>query len=326
MSAEITDKRVSVDWLVTDGRLKKANVSRPLRSHWTDWAPLALLPGSSLLLRNRLPDWVFMFVIVFAIYTSCKWLTWRRALAAHARPSFGRSLAYLLAWPGMNAREFLRPGIVRSSFVDKAPTRGKLKWVLAAAKTFTGAGLLWFAAQNSQVFDPLLIGWIGMIGLVLFLHFGVFELIAFGWQSAGVDAKPLMREPLRAVSVAEFWGSRWNTAFNALVHDLAFRQFVRRLGIRCAIVGVFLISGFVHEMAISVPGRGGYGLPTAYFLLQACGLLLERSPLGRRFGLGCGLVGRWFVFICVGAPLFWLFHPPFVTNVILPMLRAIGGK
>jgi len=287
---------------------------------------LALLPGTSLLVRNRLPDWIFMSVMVFAIYTGCKWLTWRRASGRHARPSIGRSVAYLLAWPGMNAGEFLGRTTIGSSNLEKAPTRRKYAWVLATGKTFAGAGLLWFASQDFRTLDPLLVGWIGMIGLVLFLHFGVFQLIAFGWQTAGVDAKPIMREPLRAVSVAEFWGSRWNTAFNALVHDLAFRPLARRVGMRCAIVGVFLISGFVHEVAISVPAHGGYGLPTAYFLLQACALLFERSPLGRRFGLGRGLVGRLFAFICVGGPVFWLFHPRFVTNVILPMLHAIGGK
>jgi hypothetical protein len=48
---------------------------------------------------------------------------------------------------------------------------------------------------------------------------------------------------------------------------------------------------------ITVPARGGYGLPTAYFLLQGAGLLLERSTWGRRLGLGTGIPGRAFTLI-----------------------------
>ena len=35
-------------------------------------------------------------------------------------------------------------------------------------------------------------GWIGMIGMILILHFGAFQLLAFAWQVAGLDAKPIM--------------------------------------------------------------------------------------------------------------------------------------
>jgi hypothetical protein len=31
-----------------------------------------------------------------------------------------------------------------------------------------------------------------------------------------------------------------------------------------------------------------------------------------------------FTLVVTGAPAFWLFHPPFVRNVILPMLRALA--
>lgn len=326
MNTEITENKVLSCSPKTVRGYTNANAPEPSKADWTDWIPLVLLSGTFLLLRNRTPGWVFMSVMVVAIYAGCKWLTWRRAFRQDARPPIGRCLAYLLAWPGMNAGEFFRPTRVPTSNLDKAPTRRKQEWVLATVKTLAGAGLVCFAAQDFGVFDPLLIGWIGLTGLVLFLHFGVFQLVALGWQSAGIDARPVMRDPFRAASLAEFWGSRWNTAFNALAHDLAFRPLARRLGMARATIGVFLISGFVHELAISFPARGGYGLPTVYFLLQACGLLFERSRQGSRFGLGRGLVGRLFVLLFVAGPVFWLFHPPFVINVILPMLRAIGAK
>jgi hypothetical protein len=165
-----------------------------------------------------------------------------------------------------------------------------------------------------------------MLGIILFLHFGVFELLALLWQKAGLNAKPVMRQPLFATSLADFWSTRWNTAFNALAHDLAFRPLKRKLGIRRTTLAVFLISGLIHELVISLPARAGFGFPTAYFLLQGAAILVERSPLGRRIGLGRGFRGWLFMALCAGGPAFWLFHPPFVINVILPMLDGIGAK
>jgi len=135
-----------------------------------------------------------------------------------------------------------------------------------------------------------------------------------------------MRSPISSTSLAEFWSKRWNTAFNALAHNLAFRPLARKFGVTRATLGVFLISGILHDLVISLPARAGFGLPTAYFLLQSLGVLAERSVLGRRLGLGKGFRGWLFTALCAGAPVFWLFHPPFVTNVILPMLHAIGAN
>lgn len=88
---------------------------------------------------------------------------------------------------------------------------------------------------------------------------------------------------------------------------------------------VFLISGTLHELVISVPARGGYGLPTAYFVLQGLALLFERSKRGQNLGLGSGIKGWCFVALVAGVPAFWLFHPIFIHHVILPMLHAIGA-
>jgi hypothetical protein len=134
-----------------------------------------------------------------------------------------------------------------------------------------------------------------------------------------------MRSPFLATSLAEFWSARWNTAFHLLAQDVAFRPLARRRGPTGATIGVFLISGLVHEAVISLPARGGFGLPTAYFVLQGLGVLAERARCGRRLGLGRGLRGWLFALICAAGPAFWLFHPPFIHRVILPMLQAIGA-
>jgi hypothetical protein len=87
-----------------------------------------------------------------------------------------------------------------------------------------------------------------------------------------------------------------------------------------------LASGAIHDLVISFPARGGYGLPTGYFVLQGLGVVFERCPMGKRLGLSSGARGWLFVTICAGAPVFLVFHQPFVRGVILPFLRAIGAR
>ena len=79
---------------------------------------------------------------------------------------------------------------------------------------------------------PYVAGWVGMVGIVLTLHFGLFHLLSCAWRSAGVEARPLMNDPLASQSVSEFWGRRWNTAFRDLAHRFLFRPLSARLGPR----------------------------------------------------------------------------------------------
>jgi hypothetical protein len=186
-----------------------------------------------------------------------------------------------------------------------------------------GAALIAFSTTVLAGAAVSIRAWLGMIGLVLVLHFGVFQFLSCLWRSAGVQALPLMRSPILAKSVAEFWGSRWNTAFRDFAHRFVFVPMSRRVGPHAAIVLTYLFSGIVHDLVITVPAEGGYGGPTAYFLLQAAGLFVERSRLGRSVGLGRGLVGRLFAVAVVVGPVTMLFPMSFVANVVLPFLAVM---
>jgi hypothetical protein len=282
------------------------------------WLPLAVLPFVAMVFKAALPAWGFMWTMAFAIFIGCKWLTWWSAKAKAPGNKLRPSLAYLLAWPGMDAEAFLNEESVprKQTFFD---------WCLSATQVLFGIWLVWAGAGLAQPNRPLLAGWIGLIGLAFMLHFGLFQLLALAWQRAGFDAQPVMRSPILAKSLAEFWANRWNTAFHQLAHTYAFDPLRRCIGPKKATLFVFFISGLVHELVISLPANTGYGLPTAYFLLQGFGLLIERSAVGRRLGLGHGLPGRLFSIGIVGGPSFLLFHPPFIHHVILPFLRQIGS-
>jgi hypothetical protein len=279
------------------------------------WLCITLLPALSLALRNRLPAWAFMWILSLAMYFSLKWLMWSR-FASRIRPPWSRSLGFVLAWPGMDAKAFLD---TQQAVDSPAPSA----WLWATFKTALGAVLLWLVARLVPSSQLLLRGWVGMIGLMLFLHFGSFQIVALWWQSRGVKAEPIMCDPLRSTSLAEFWGRRWNLAFRQLAHELIFQPVYRKLGARAAGLLVFAVSGIIHDFVISLPARAGYGLPTLYFLLQGVGVTVERSQLGKRLGLGQTTRGWCFMMLFLAAPVFWLFHPWFVVRVILPLMRAI---
>jgi hypothetical protein len=55
------------------------------------------------------------------------------------------------------------------------------------------------------------------------------------------------------------------------------------------------------------------------------GVSAERTRAGRRLGLGNGWRGWLFTVLFTAGPAYWLFPPPFVRNVILPTLAAVGA-
>jgi len=261
-----------------------------------------------------MPAWLFMWVLSLAIFAALKWMTWWTARdKVHA--NVGRSLAYLLAWPGMDADAFLDP----RSRPDQPSLR---EWLWAATKTAAGMVLFWVIARRIPAEQSLLRGWIGLLGLIFLLHFGSFHLVALFWQATGIDAQPIMSSPIFSKTLSEFRGKRWNLGFRQLAHELIFRPAQKHIGASLAGLLVFVLSGLIHDLVISLPARGGYGLPTAYFIVQGLGVLVERSALVRPTGLQKKLPARIFTLVVTAAPVFWLFHPAFVQRVIIPFMHA----
>jgi alginate O-acetyltransferase complex protein AlgI len=294
-------------------RIESASVV--LSSAWMGWLPILFLLLMVVVLRPRLVPWEFMWILAVSIFLSLKWLTWWRARNRVTHRAW-RSAAYLLAWPGMDAEAFLDDA-------QRAPPPSALAWLWAILNTACGVVLLWFVARSVPQEQRLLRGWIGMLGLILLLHFGTFQIMALMWQRLGVQAKPIMSAPLRSTSLGEFWGKRWNLGFRQLAHELIFHPLHRTLGAGAAGFLVFVVSGLIHDLVISLPAGAGYGLPTSYFLLQGVGMTVEHSEFGRRIGLGRGVLGWFFMAAFVAGPAFWLFHPWFVERVILPFMQAI---
>src|SRR5688500_1828117 len=85
--------------------------SGPDLSFWLGCLPLVVLPTTVVLLvPPAWPHWAYMWALALTIFAGCKWLTWRRTLVAGV--PWWRHVAYLLAWPGLDAMSFLSARVV----------------------------------------------------------------------------------------------------------------------------------------------------------------------------------------------------------------------
>jgi len=278
--------------------------------------PLAAcaMGAMTLLGLSELEPWAVMSVVIVLLFVMFKALSWR-PLNVPVR----WRLAYAIGWVGMDMQSFTQPA-------RPVATPAALRWMAALLWTLLGATLSGGVAPSLLEVSPWAAGWAMMIGFVLFLHFGLFHLLALLWQSLGADARPIMNRPLLATSVSAFWSRHWNLAYHDVTHRVLFQPAYRAWGMTAAVLVSFFVSGLVHELALSVPARAGFGGPTAYFMLQACATLLERSRWRVWLGPPTGWRWRLFTIAVVAGPAGLLFHPWFVERVALPLVAALGAN
>ncbi|MDA0283902.1 MAG: MBOAT family protein [Planctomycetota bacterium] len=230
------------------------------------------------------------------------------------KPGLWNRVLWLTTWPGLNADEFFETS-------DRPASTTPPDWASALLRTFVG-GILIFVSQHSDSASPLIRGWMAMVGVILVLHFGSLHLVALAWRNLGRNVVPIMDSPIRSTSLAEFWGRRWNLAFRDYSHRFVFRPLTRRWNASVAMWCGFVFSGLIHELAISVPAGAGFGFPFAYFLLQGLGVSIERHLARRGHRIRSGVVGWCFTAGFTVPAAYLLFHPPFVSNVILPFIGS----
>lgn len=274
------------------------------RSHWIS----AIIGFAALLILSAvlvgLP-WIRMWLLAAGVYFGFKAFV----LMKTPSPADG-TLEWLLFCPTLNLTGFLRKSSVESRHALRLALSGLLNLAL-------GAPLLWIVARHFAE-TPMAAAWVGMTGLIFMMHFGGFHLITAFWMRRGRCVEPLMKCPVAAVSLADFWGRRWNTAFRDAMNLLVFRPVAGHWNARTAQWLVFLLSGLLHELVVSVPAGGGWGGPTLYFLLQAAGM-----DLHRRLRIPRGIASRLWALAFLLAPVGLLFHTPFIHRVMLPFFQTL---
>jgi alginate O-acetyltransferase complex protein AlgI len=139
-------------------------------------------------------------------------------------------------------------------------------------------------------------------------HFGALRVLKGILRFAGFPVRTLFPNPLNTHGISDFWSKRWNVGYSQMLQRIVGRPLHARIGPQTAMLAIFFISGLLHEIAITLPCRSGYGFPTLYFTSHGLLTLLEKKwnrPLGKIPTL-----------LAVILPLPWLFPPTFQTEVI----------
>lgn len=270
-----------------------------VRSRGGAWTVCLAAMAAVLLTIGNEPAGFRMIAIVAVLLLGMKVI-----VAAESEPlTLAQWLAFA-AWFGMQPRVFA----TRTAPI-RVPHHGARNVAIGAA-LFALARLAVLALPRDAariVATPIL-----FVALGLVFHFGLFELVASFWRRRGVAVEELFRAPFRAPSLGDFWSRRWNLGFVAMMAAGIHRPLRARIGKSAALLGSFAVSGLLHELAISVPARGGYGLPTLYFVLQGALVLAERRGFIRP--------SRALTLAAVLLPLPLLFPPPFLRGVLWPLI------
>jgi len=279
------------------------------------WALVSVAVAAAAGLCAHQPPGIRMLGVIAVLLTAMKAVVVVEARAVNGlRLTLWQWLAFA-TWPGMQpaafatsgkgplpgARELLRCGVIRLVSGVALIGVSRLVWLGTASRTCATIALL-----------P---------GLSLVVHFGLFNIGAGLWRRCGVECDALFRAPLAARSLGEFWARRWNLAFSEMTAMAVYRPLLRRVGRAPATVAAFLFSGVLHELAISLPVRRGYGLPLAYFVVQGGLVLIERALQARGRAIAATRwAARVWVLGWLALPLPLLFHPPFLAGVIWPLI------
>jgi alginate O-acetyltransferase complex protein AlgI len=233
--------------------------------------------------------------------------------------SFFQWTCFVVGWFGMKPKLF-------ESLGSKSLEGGKSLVVFGISRVIIGITLLILGKViliNQPIFLLKLIA-VGLLlgGLSLILHFGVLNISAGMWRFSGADTRTLFKKPLLATSLTEFWGKRWNLAFSEMTSIALYRPLRSLIGPTKAMIIAFLFSGLLHELAVSVPVKAGYGLPLLYFLIHGLVMYVEKvvEKKGFKFSDHKVFSRIWVIFWLV-APMSLLFHKAFLNGIVLPLFN-----
>jgi alginate O-acetyltransferase complex protein AlgI len=256
------------------------------------------------------PFMLMLFYIVISL-TILKVLVCLKTYSGSTPLNFAQWLCFCLGWVGMRPTLFERlrfanPVFEANELLIKALTRMLAGFIFLLVATFALPTELYYVRF-----------YVLLIGLSLFLHFGILNLQAWWWNCWGATCSELFKSPLKSKSLHEFWGKRWNLAFSEMTAVLIYRPLKQSYSTSVALFIAFLFSGMLHEMAISFPVKYGIGMPMLYFFLHGILMLMEQQiPMLQKLLQNRWISRIWVIFWLI-APLPLLFHQEFVKMFMI---------
>jgi hypothetical protein len=276
----------------------------------TVWFSSFITTGQPALLR--------MVVIVFLQLLSMKILVVVETYSGENRLKVFQWLAFALGWFGMRATPFEQlPGAPLP--YGKLMIKGVIRIAIGLVLLYGSMIMEHFPIAATFFIPQLLL----LVGISMILHFGILNLSTAAWRAQGVDVQELFRSPYKSTSLREFWGKRWNMAFSEMTAQVAYRPMKQHISTGQAILLSFLLSGLLHEIAISLPVNAGYGLPMLYFTLHAAAMLAEATSTGLQRFLKHPVLSRVWVIGMLIVPLPLLFHQAFILHVLTPLRHLL---
>ena len=228
-------------------------------------------------------------------------------------------------WAGPEKLTLTRYGIFALFWFGMDPASFKTRRRGLSWKHDVRLGLLLMAVGTLGAWWVWAMEWrhilIMFVPMSLGFHFGALRVLKGGLRAAGFPVRTLFPNVLESQGIGDFWNRRWNVGYSQMMQRLVGRPVEAVAGANAGLMSVFIISGFLHELAITLPVRSGFGLPTAYFTLHGFLTLLEKKrgkPIGKILAL-----------LAVVLPLGLLFPPAFQTEVIarcLDVFTHISGR
>jgi len=278
------------------------------------WVPPAAVIAVAVAIGGGLDPWHRLVLTTLVLYVALKAtaiVTRRSSLVG--TNAVGRTLFWTV-WPGFDATPFAERRQARTVDVHGPIAQG-------ATLMFLGMSALGALAVLEGSIGDTVLGWLGIGALLLTVHFGYSDVLTGLMRRAGFPVRRLFDDPLKSRTLGEFWSRRWNVAFVEMDRALFLPLFRSWLGKRVAVFGVFALSGVLHELAISYPAGGGWGLPLVYFGIEGLLTAVERPLHIRRWP---HLAARAWTIVGVLAPLPLLFNTSFRTELVVPLIRNLG--
>lgn len=213
--------------------------------------------------------------------------------------SMTRYAMFSLLWFGMDPGNFCK---------RRAGLSWKVDMCFGAMLTLIGVVASWFVWRMN--WRNL---WAMFLPMSLAFHFGALRVLKGCVRAAGFPVRTLFPNPLKTRGIGDFWSLRWNVGYSQMMQRVVGRPITIVSGRSAGIMAVFVASGLLHELAITLPVRAGFGGPTLYFLFYGLLALMERKR-GKAFG-------RIPTLLAVALPIGCLFPPAFRGEVIARCLE-----